>query len=363
MTTHTYFCRMHTEFLIIGQGISGTFLSYYLQKEGRSFLVIDNNYVNSSSRIAGGIINPVTGRRMVMVWMADEILPAAWNAYQEIGTDLGIIAISQKNIIDFFPNPFMWENFLKRIEEGNSYIKTCEDPGIFNPNFNYEFGCGEISPAYIAHLETLLPSWRQRLLQQDLLLEEDFVFEQLKLTAGKVQYKNIEADKIIFCDGPSGADNPYFKQLPYALNKGEALVVEIPGLPHSHIYKKSMMLIPLQGNDINLFWIGSNYIWDFDNADPTAEFREKTELILKEWLKLPFKIIEHRSGLRPATLERRPFVGMHPLHSQIGILNGMGTKGCSLAPYFAKQLSDHLVHGTSITPEAGVARFKKILQR
>ena len=28
--------------------------------------------------------------------------------------------------------------------------------------FNYEFGCGEIKPVYTAHLETLLPAWRQQ---------------------------------------------------------------------------------------------------------------------------------------------------------------------------------------------------------
>src|SRR5688572_14344251 len=44
-----------TEFLIIGQGISGTWLSYYLQKANKSFLVIDNNQSNSASRIAAGI--------------------------------------------------------------------------------------------------------------------------------------------------------------------------------------------------------------------------------------------------------------------------------------------------------------------
>jgi glycine/D-amino acid oxidase-like deaminating enzyme len=354
---------MEIEYLIIGQGISGTFLSYYLRKEGRSFLVIDNNYINSSSKIAAGIINPVTGRRMVTVWMADEILPFAWEAYQEIGTELGITAISQKNIIDFFPNPFMRESFLKRIEEGNAYITACENPGRFNSYFNYGFGCGEISPVYTAHMEIVLPAWRQRLKQEELLIEENFELGLVELKADKVQYKNIRADKIIFCDGAAGMNNPWFKQLPFAPNKGEVLIAEIPGLPDSNSYKKSMLLTPLRDSDTNLFWVGSSYAWDFDNADPTPDFRKKTELVLKEWLKLPFKIIEHHAGIRPATLERRPFVGMHPHHHPIGILNGMGTKGCSLAPYFAKQLTGHLVHGSVITAEAAVTRFKKILQR
>ena len=90
---------MNIDYLIIGQGISGTWLSYYLQKENKSFIVIDKYYSNSPSRIAAGIINPVTGRRHVEVWLADEIIPFANKAYTQFGNELGITAFSQKNII------------------------------------------------------------------------------------------------------------------------------------------------------------------------------------------------------------------------------------------------------------------------
>jgi glycine/D-amino acid oxidase-like deaminating enzyme len=354
---------MNIDVLIVGQGISGTFLSHYLQKEEKSFLVIDNNYSRSPSKIAAGIINPVTGRRLVTVWMVDEILPFAWKAYQAIGHDLEITAISQKSIIDFFPNPFMRESFLQKIETGDKYVHAYPGQNHFNNLFNYELGCGEIRPVYTAHLETLLPAWRSHLIKENVLLEEDFEIANLKVDADKIYYKDIIAEKIIFCDGTGSFENPYFKNLPFAPNKGEALVVEIPDLPSQHIYKKSMLLTPLQEMGANLFWIGASYIWDFDNADPTEAFRESTEQVLKQWLKIPFTIVEHRSGLRPATLERRPFVGFHPLHPSIGILNGMGTKGCSLAPFFAKQLTDNLVYQLPIAKDADVNRFAKILTR
>jgi glycine/D-amino acid oxidase-like deaminating enzyme len=361
---------MNIDVLIIGQGITGTFLSYYLQKEGKSFLVIDNNYSRSPSKIAAGIINPVTGRRLVTVWMVEDVLPFAWKAYQAIGHDLEITAISQKSIIDFFPNPFMRESFLQKIETGDKYVHAYPEQNHFNSYFNYELGCGEIRPVYTAHLETLLPAWRSYLQKEKVLLEEEFEISDLKTEADKIHYKDIVAEKIIFCDGTGSFENPYFKNLPFAPNKGEALVVEIPGLPSQHIYKKSMLLTPLQslprqsgGMGANLFWVGASYIWDFDNPDQTDAFRESTEQALKLWLKIPFTIVEHRSGLRPATLERRPLVGFHPLHPSIGILNGMGTKGCSLAPFFAKQLTDNLVYHLPIAKDADVNRFAKILAR
>ena len=78
---------------------------------------------------------------------------------------------------------------------------------------------------------------------------------------------------------------------------------------------------------------------------------------------MPFKIIDHLASVRPATLERKPFVGIHPLQDKIGILNGMGTKGCSLAPFFARQLVNHLLNNEPIMADANVQRFKKTLSR
>ncbi|MGZ5190825.1 MAG: FAD-dependent monooxygenase, partial [Flavisolibacter sp.] len=54
---------MQVDYLIIGQGICGTMLSWFLHKEGKTCIVIDDDNQNSSSKIAAGIINPVTGRR------------------------------------------------------------------------------------------------------------------------------------------------------------------------------------------------------------------------------------------------------------------------------------------------------------
>jgi len=182
----------------------------------------------------------------------------------------------------------------------------------------------------------------------------------LKYAEAEIKYKNIKAGKIIFCDGIHSAQNPFFKNLPFALNKGEALLIESPVIPSTHIFKKGMMLTSIQKD---LFWLGSNYLWDFPNDQPTEQFRKQTELLLRSWLKVPFKIVDHKASVRPANIERRPFVGLHPTYKNIGILNGMGTKGCSLAPFLAKQLADHLISGNEILADADIKRFTKILNR
>lgn len=352
---------MTVDYLIIGQGITGTWLSYFLQKEEKSFLVIDNHLKDAPSRIAAGIINPVTGRRHVTVWMAEELLPFVWETYTQLGNHLGIQAISQKNVIDFFPNPQMRVSFFQRIAEKGDYVYDFPEQEQFNNFFHYEFGCGEIKPVYTAHLETILPAWRQKLLSEGSLLDDEFDNSLLEVLPDKIHYKDITAKKIIYCDGTASNNNSYFQRLPFAPNKGEVFLVDIPDLPRQHIYKKGLMLVPMV--TANQWWIGSNYAWSFENAFPTTEFREKTEMLLKEWLKIPFQITDHLCGIRPATLERRPFVGFHPQYPSIGILNGMGTKGCSLAPYFAQKMVAQLLHQQPIPTEASITRFEKILSR
>jgi hypothetical protein len=56
-------------------------------------------------------------------------------------------------------------------------------------------------------------------------------------------------------------------------------------------------------------------------------------------------------------------VGLHPSYPAIGICNGMGTKGCSLAPYFANQFIEHCEQGLPIHSEAGLERFEGILKK
>jgi hypothetical protein len=211
--------------------------------------------------------------------MIEELLPFIWNFYNELGTELTIRTISEKPIIDFFPSPQMKLAFEERMSEDESYLQKPINENSFREQFNYDFGYGMVSSGYTVHLENILPAWRHRLVQQQKLIEEEFDISHLSTKENSLQYKDIEAQKIIFCDGVQSAQNQFFNKLPF----------------------------------------------------------------------------------RPATIERRPFVGFHPKHSSVGILNGMGTKGCSLAPYFAKQLADNIITKKAILPEADVSRFKKIL--
>jgi len=352
---------MTVDYFIIGQGICGTMLSWFLHKEGKSFVVMDDGNDYSSSKIAAGIINPITGRRYVATWMIEEIMPFAIQTYSELSTYFNTNLAFEKSIIDFFPSPQMRNAFVDRITENDTYLHSYPDQNHFNQYFNYDFGCGEIRPAYLVNITLLLELWRKKLLEQHALIERNFDVNAVKYNDDSISYENITAHKLIFCDGVVATKNPWFQLLPFAPNKGEALLIETEWLTNQHIFKKGIMLAPLPA--VNHYWVGSNYQWEFENDQPSEQFYKQTTTLLKHWLKEPFKVLSHKAAVRPATIERRPFVGFHPLFPNIGILNGMGTKGTSLAPYFAQQLTQHLVYNFPIADEADIQRFRRILSK
>jgi glycine/D-amino acid oxidase-like deaminating enzyme len=336
-------------------------LSWFLHKEGKTFLVMDEPVENTASKVAAGVINPVTGRRYSITWMAEELLDFAPLAYKELGTYLGKDLLFSKSIIDFFPSPQMRNAFIDRLSENDTYLHAFPDQDLLNPFFQYEFGSGEIKPAFTVHFNTLLTEWRQQLLEKNCLRQEKLTPEELTIKSEGVQYHDITAEKIIFCDGTAIANNPWFSLLPFSANKGEAVFIHCEELPRQYIYKKGMLLVPLA--EENLYWVGSNYQWEFTDGAPSEKFYNATTDLLKQWLKKPFTVVDHKAAIRPATVERRPFVGFHPQYPAIGILNGMGTKGASLAPFFAHQLVQNMVYNFPIAPEADVHRFQRILSK
>ncbi|TAH14005.1 MAG: FAD-binding oxidoreductase [Sphingobacteriia bacterium] len=351
---------MKVDYIIIGQGISGSFLSWNLLKTGKQVLVIDQSISNTASKAASGVINPVTGRRIVQTWEIETLMPYAVEAYTQLGDELGATVINQCNILDFHATPQMKLAFDDRLADDNIYLRKPVNPDQWNDYFHPSFGIGEINPCWLVDIHALLNGWRKKLIDSNLLLEEKFELSNCIIDTDHVEYQNYQAQKIIFCDGIAGFENPYFHLLPYAANKGEAIIASIPGLPDNHIFKQGISMVPWKEG---LFWIGSSYEWNYSDTLPTAAFKLKVEQQLKNWLKLPYAIEEHIASVRPANLERRPFVGVHPLHPSVGILNGMGTKGCSLAPYFASALTKYLLENAPIHPLADVQRFKKILSR
>lgn len=346
------------DYIIVGQGLVGTWMSYYAKAFGKNFIIINDPQTLSATSVASGVINPVTGRRIVQTWMIDVLLPNALQAYTELGIQLNKTILKKAPVVLLHPSLQMKESFEYRLNHDNVYLSP-NNKTDWEAFFKTPFGTGQIDSSFWIDLNTMLSSWRKQLKDLGNYIETYFDIEDLIVHQDHVTWKEYTANHIIFCDGNNSMQNKYFNKLPFAPNKGEALIVEIKGLPKENIYKQSVSIVPWKED---LFWVGSNYEWTFKDNSPSETFKEKMMQALDNFLKVPYTIVDHITGIRPANTERRPFVGVHPVYPSVAICNGMGTKGCSLAPYFSKQLIEYIENGKAIDAEADIKRFENILK-
>lgn len=342
------------DYIVVGQGIAGSLLSWFLLQAGKTVLVVDAYDANSASRIAGGLVNPITGRKFVKTWLADELLPLATSTYKNIEQELGDSFYKSIPIVHVFDSIKQQNDWSVRCAtaEYKTYLAKETILRFDSSKVKNELGAFEIGGAYKLDTIKFLNLYRSHLKNKGALLEEQFDYAALKVSE-YIHYKEYTAGKIIFCEGIAGKENPYFNTLPFTPAKGECLHVVIEDFYNDKVLKDEVAIMPIADNS---YYIGATHEQYFTTTDSTEKGKAELEEKLGRILSSPYQITAHLSAVRPATKHRRPFVGMHPQHGNVGILNGLGTKGVSLAPYFAQQLVRHLLYGAAISAEVDIAK-------
>jgi glycine/D-amino acid oxidase-like deaminating enzyme len=347
------------DYIIVGQGIAGTVLAQTLIKAGRSVILIDDAALSQASKVAAGLYNPVVFKRLVKSWMADELIPCMDEFYMESEKLLGTKFYYKKQIVKLFAEPDEKAFWLKKTtEEVGKYLSTEIQGDFLKEIVNSPLGAAEVIEAGNLDTVSFLNSFRKYFKGNSMLLEEKFNYDDLQISEDHVKYKDIEAVKVIFCEGYKTTENPWFSWLPFKLTKGEILTIRLSGnnvIPTGKVINKGIFILPLGDN---VYKAGSTYEWNELNEETTekgkAELKEKLEKILK----VPFEIIDHQAGIRPTVNDRRPMLGLHPLYPALGVFNGMGTKGIMLAPYFANHFVNFLEQQTLLNKEVSIGRFQ-----
>lgn len=345
---------MNIDYIIIGQGIAGTVLANEFHNKGKSFVIVDNGFKSSSSIIAAGLYNPVVFKRFVKSWMADELLPVADEVYCSLEEKLGTSFYRKQNIYKIFASEEedkLWQNK----SEDNKFMSSGKLKNIL-PGIHDPFGGGVVVQSGSVNVSDLLRHYRGFLKEKNLLMEESFLYSDLKFSNEEVTWKQIKAKKIIFCEGHKAVDNPFFNWLPFKLTKGELITIKIENFSPEMVINKGVFVLPLGDN---LFKVGATYEWNDLSELPTEKGQAELVEKLKKIITIPFDIISHNAGIRPTVSDRRPLIGLHPEYKSLAIINGMGTKGVMLAPYFARQFSAFLDGGNKLIAEVDIERYFK----
>lgn len=289
--------------------------------------------------------------------MIDELLPEARRIYTYFSNLLGIDIFSERTILRALNNPAQlnkWHASTSR-PGYEPYIGYELKVSSYGPTVSAPLRYGQIRQAYQVEISSLITHYRSYLKEKQLLIEGLFDFSKMEIAAEGVYYDAKSYDRIVFCEGWQALRNPYFQKLPFQPAKGEALFIEIDQLDTHDILRDDIFIVPLANG---LCWSGGSYIWSFEDHLPTEEWKEEWTGKLDQLLQTGYTIKAHKAGIRPSVKGRRPLIGPHKDYPRLYIFNGLGTKGTSLAPFWARHLVEaHLLGGKDIHADVSIARF------
>ncbi|WP_394772619.1 NAD(P)/FAD-dependent oxidoreductase [Flavobacterium sp.] len=344
------------DYLIVGSGLAGISFAEVALKNNKTILVIDNKSQNSS-RVAGGLYNPVILKRFSEVWKAQEQLLLMNDFYNEIENKLQTKFNFQLPILRKFFSIEEQNNWFAASDKKNlaPFLSTKLITKKYN-SIDSPHDYGEVLHTGYVDTALLLDSYKEYLQDNNLLLEEFFDSIYIEFFDFGIQYKNIKARHIIFAEGFGLHKNPFFNYLPLDGTKGELFIIKAPDLNLDVIVNTSVFILPL-GND--LFKVGATYNWQDKTDLPTEEGKQELIDRIKEIITCDFEIVKHFGGVRPTVKDRRPLIGTHHERKSIHILNGLGTRGVMLGPAMAKALFDTIENEIPLDREIDIQRFHK----
>jgi glycine oxidase len=340
------------DYMIIGLGLAGAALATRLHRLGRRILVFDAPEDNTSSHIAAGIFNPVTGRKMARTWLADQLFPALHGYYREAEA---LMATSF-----FHPMP-IYRPFLT-VEEQNEWMGKSSDPmyapfisqvtmGPSMPGVNDPLGGLLLQQCGFLDTNRYVEEVRQLMKREQTYVEGRIDSSLMVPGTDKVRFGDHQANFVIFATGVHAS--PWFAWLPVRPLKGETLSVSA-ALEPRWIINRGAYFVPSGGG-----WrAGATYSHNDHKPGVTEESRAELTAAVKELIHLPVVVEGQQWGFRPTTPDRRPLLGLHPDHRRLWVFNGLGTKGVSLAPYFSAMLIDAIENGKPLNKDVDIERYK-----
>ncbi len=324
-------------------------------------LVVDNNYASSSSTVAAGLINPVTGKRLVKTVGVEECLPQARETYRALEQALGVALLVDKPMLRLFHHPSERERWQRRQQESGyrAYLgEVVEASQLPAPVVASHGGGRQLQTAYL-RTEPLLLGLREEFKKQHSYLQTRFDYGELRLGEGEVHWREVTARRVIFCEGYKGAANPWFNWLPFQPARGEFLTLRCGERLPDLIINSGRWIMP-RGD--GLYRAGASYDHHQLDESTTAEARQMLLAALPTFLAGPplFEVVAQQAGVRPTTSDRQPFIGLHPYHPTLAMFNGFGSKGSLLIPWHVERFVQRLLDATPLPPAIDVERYRTL---
>lgn len=322
---------MSSDILIVGQGLAGTMLAWEFERAGMPFKIVDAGHAEAASRAAAGIINPITGQRIVKSWRVDTLLPAARESYRAFEKQLGVPLWREMRVRRLYLN----EAERRVLAEKQSRGELADYAGANDGDGFWIEGAAQVD------VVALISAARARWLAAGIMREE-------RIDPARVRG---EHDLVIDCTGNGSASHGF---VPWQYSKGECLTVTTDGLAPDVVLNRGYWVLPMADGRAR---VGATHGPGRRDLLLTTEARATLEAGLISMTGRPFVFENQDAGVRVYVGDKRPVVGRHPTEIGLGLVNGLGAKGTLFAPILARQWVHHLREGVRFDPELDVARL------
>jgi len=342
--------------LIIGQGLAGSFLGFSLLERNIEVVITDHDHPLAASRVAGGMWNPASFKRLTSSWNVQEFLPVMFRRFTALEK-----ALQAKF---FHPTP------LYRIHATSDEVKGWEERTMHffldqfykehasesvEQSFHCAHGNSLVAEAGWVNIPVFLEAARAFFQNQGVFRKIEIKEEELKNTANDtgVIWNDETFDYVVVCTGNLLSSWESFKQIPIIPNIGEVLEVA-SDMPLNTMVNFGKFMIPL-GN--KRFRLGATYLRDSEFVGTTDEGKNDLMTAYREFAKFEAEVTDHKAGIRPTTHDRKPVLGKSLNRNRFYCFGGLGSKGVMLAPFFSETLTESLIHQTELPKEISTHRY------
>ena len=347
--------------VILGGGVAGVTLAWQLFERNRSFVLVDPPGGGGASAVAAGLVTPLTGKRIAATFAFEEAYPICDRFYRRVEVYLQrrLWYVSGSARVCGDAHELEW--LRGRLAEFPAIDTVWLSRDWFDPHWRGFAGGFYMPQAARLDVPSYLSASREFFAARgafrggEVDLGEDV---ELRGDGLHIARLALQSGHVVSCRGAADRLEPLFAAAQFRPAQGDILRLRFAEPLEAMTLHAGWWLTPLEaGRDSPLatprptsrdWLLGSTYQWrPLDNL-PSPLGRESLLERLGRHLSLRPEVLEHRVGIRPSSLDHRPLVGVHPEHPRLSLLNGLGAKGCYLAPWCAARLADHLFEGRAL---------------
>jgi glycine/D-amino acid oxidase-like deaminating enzyme len=324
------------EWTIVGQGLAGTCLAWELWRRGVSFIIVDRECGMAASRVAAGLVNPVTGKNFEPSPMIGEFLPEALEFYRSIEEKLGVVLWYPMPIMRLAGNDDEWAKM--RAKTTRADVETWVGKELAAEEIGGWVGGFEISGGGRFDVKAFVDRSRDFFKSLGVYRKDEIGFD--------------DVESRVWCDGAAGLVDGRHGEARCA--KGEILTVRAESWDETHIrVGAGGWLVPLGEG---CFKLGSTYEWDRLDMEPSDAGLERLRRIAMKLGGPDYQIIAHEAGVRPILRRSEPLIG--PIEAGDWMFNGLGSKGSLYAPGMARRLALWMLEGREPEEHFDIRAFR-----